>query len=403
MRVLLIHLSDIHFSGSASSLLDRVPSIVNAVKNLDYSVESVIIAVTGDVAKSGAEEEYFSALSFFGELQSQLRAQLGSGVTEAAATPHLVIVPGNHDCDFSTPNKIRDVLLTDIIRTPSTAGDPDVANVCGSVQKNFFSFLSACAPDGLVGAPLPPSGRLFYEYNFEILGKKVHFMCCNTAWVSKLNEQQGEIIYPTNAIQPSISDASISIVLMHHPYNWLQADNARELRKRIEQTADIVLTGHEHDASRRRQVLPTGEQNTYIEGGVLEESDSNRSAFNALLIDLEETKQKAACYVWDSGYYRLSPDSSLGEEGNGLAWEELALNRQKKDEDFALAQSMVQYLDDLGVELTHRGKGTLHLSDVCIFPDLIETTPLRQSPSRVVSSREIPGVGSGRTFCLHRW
>jgi hypothetical protein len=53
--------------------------------------------------------------------------------------------------------------------------------------------------------------------------------------------------------------------VIHHPYNWFNADNAREIRAELENQSDLILTGHEHDAGAFTKTTYDGEHNEYLE------------------------------------------------------------------------------------------------------------------------------------------
>ena len=72
MKLLLIHLSDIHITSDDDVITGRYPQIVNAVKNLDYSLDMCVVVVTGDIAFSGTDEQYLVAYEFFENLKQSL-------------------------------------------------------------------------------------------------------------------------------------------------------------------------------------------------------------------------------------------------------------------------------------------------------------------------------------------
>ena len=57
MKLMLIHLSDIHIASEEDVITNRHSQIVNAVRNLDYSLDMCVVVVTGDVAFSGNDEQ----------------------------------------------------------------------------------------------------------------------------------------------------------------------------------------------------------------------------------------------------------------------------------------------------------------------------------------------------------
>lgn len=67
-RVLLVHLSDIHFSESTDAILKRTNDICAAIQPLLPLATRVLIAVTGDIAQSGQVAEYMIAKSFINDI-----------------------------------------------------------------------------------------------------------------------------------------------------------------------------------------------------------------------------------------------------------------------------------------------------------------------------------------------
>src|SRR5205807_9361756 len=103
--------------------------------------------------------------------------------------------------------------------------------------------------------------------------------CCNTAWLSEIREKQGGLFFPVErlklaAVPERDAKDALLITIFHHPYSWLATTNARNFRKAIEESSDVVLTGHEHDFTKKTVTGLIGEVNQYIEGGALQEHGS---------------------------------------------------------------------------------------------------------------------------------
>jgi predicted phosphodiesterase len=309
MRVLLVHLSDVHVTGPADPILARRDAIIDAVKNLDYSIDLCVIVVTGDIAYSGKEIEYYYAWELIKGVADGLRKSIPRPASQNQIVVHCVAVPGNHDCDFGGSGNARTLVLDGVLKEPSQCQDASILKICTEVQNSFFEFLESFASEGRRDSVAGVAGygaRLCYEYNFAVGGHAIRFLCFNTAWVSRLREVQGQLVFPAEAVPGVGGNHSLTVALLHHPYNWLEAGTCRPFRKRIEQVADLVLTGHEHEATRRAQEGGGGERNTYVEGGALQDSeDRSASAFNALVLDLEKGKVALlppayTCFSWSS-------------------------------------------------------------------------------------------------------
>src|SRR5437667_4390765 len=130
MNTLILHLSDIHFKDTSDPILNRIPSIVAAVRSAAQDVGLCIVVVTGDIAWAGLESQYEVAKGFFLSLKNELLS------TASVAAVQYVIVPGNHDCNFPRHDLARRLLIESIQKDPSLAcdKDPSLIGSCVGVQ-----------------------------------------------------------------------------------------------------------------------------------------------------------------------------------------------------------------------------------------------------------------------------
>ena len=374
MKLLLIQLSDIHITGEDDVVTDRHSQIVNAVKNLDYSLDLCVIVVTGDIAYSGTDEQYFVALEFFGNIQQLLSDNLSGTLGDQRVPVHFVTVPGNHDCDLTASGTVRGLVADSILRDTSRAADPDIVATCTAVQKSFFDFLDCVEPFPRIPSSQDYDGSLSYEYTLSIRDDSVKILCYNTAWLSHRKESQGRLFFPSQAVGGKRDDSDLVVAAFHHPYNWLESNTARAFRERVESIADLILTGHEHTASLRMQEDNLGQNNICVEGGVLQDNaDPTLSEFNVFLFDTKLHRKKYAHFRWDKDTYVLTSKSSSGDEGSGLGWTDYRINGVRTTiNQPQLADGMRTYLTDPGISLRHGERGILTLQDVFLYPDLME-------------------------------
>src|SRR5437899_328004 len=238
MQIAVLHLSDIHINSSRSPVLSRASSIASALHEVAPHASACIVIISGDVAYSGQAAQYDAALKFLDDLRNSLLAY------PAIKTVEFVAVPGNHDCDFTSESDVREFLLRDmdaLYESDVQPGSDRVKAILG-VQNNFFAFHASLTRS----KELPFEERLSFGRLATLDNYKIKFQCYNTAWLSRKHELQGKLFFPLQSLEPLPVDASISLSLFHHPYNWLDANNFRSLRDTVEQTSDIVFTGHEH-------------------------------------------------------------------------------------------------------------------------------------------------------------
>lgn len=368
MKLLLVHLSDLHFRepGPSNPSLLRTEQIAAAVGSLFVGPDVCLVVVSGDVAFSGRKTEYDIARQFIDAVTSHLSSRLhGCKIS-------WVFVPGNHDCDFTRQTSLREIVLEDVT---SRQFDASVVATCLEVQTPYWEFIAS-----LPGSPpLPPPGeRSFIMQTLHVPGIDVQFHLLNTAMLSRLPERQGALLFPVELLPtatPAQEKPALTISVLHHPYIWLESSNARSLRKQLESSSDIILTGHEHESGTYHVSRPRGEEVEYVEGAVLQDlQDTHSSGFNVIIVDLDSLTQQIHHFSWDrAGRYQPDiPPSSVP----------FVRTSQKLRGEYALQPSFEQQLGDPGAPFTHSAKPTLNLEDIFVWPDVRVLTDALEDESK---------------------
>ncbi len=178
--------------------------------------------------------------------------------------------------------------------------------------------------------------------------------------MSSLHEQQGHLYFPLTAL-PTPQPSDLVIAAFHHPYNWLEASNARNLRQAIEENADVVLTGHEHEGAFFRKQTHEGADIHYVEGQVLSDANKKQSGFNVVNVDIIKNQFQVLVYSWNGEMF--------AERSTTREWKPFIKNARRASTSNALTDEMERILKDPGAQLTHRAK-TLCLDDIFITPNL---------------------------------
>jgi len=233
MRLLILHLSDFHFRSKSDSILSRVSLICDAVKNIDYHLDMAVVVATGDISFSGSEDQLLLGFDFLTNLAASLSKALIGSDNNKEVKVYLAIVPGNHDCFVSKEDRARDIVVNSILSDKSAATDPSVIKMCSQVQDKFFECRDAFVKQGL--KHFGHEGRLFYQYIFEHGSESICFNCFNTAWMSRMDEQQGAIVFPIDQFHLKRSSetavVSIFITLMLGWKRTMHVNIGRQLRK----------------------------------------------------------------------------------------------------------------------------------------------------------------------------
>uniref|UniRef100_E6PEQ6 Uncharacterized protein n=1 Tax=mine drainage metagenome TaxID=410659 RepID=E6PEQ6_9ZZZZ len=347
VRLLIVHLSDIHIGSPKDSVLGKAEKIASAVRSRNDSADLVLCVVSGDITFSGKAEQFELAREFFGKIAHAI----GGSVQFA-------LVPGNHDLDFERANAARDTLAKSVLQSPGDKIDPSIVGILATPQGAFFEFRDSMR-DGvdLVG------DYSAYRYMFNCTdGEQIVVRCVNTALLSSLKEKPASLVMASQ-IADDLDHSVFTVTTFHHPYNWLNPASKKIVRA-IEDTSDIILTGHEHEHERTVKYKPESyTATTYIEAAALQEhSGADNSAFNSLLVDTKNGAYKFFHFEWDGERY--SSASVVGD------WEPLPL-QALRDGGFAdVTAEFAATLNDAGIPGEAKRRA---LSDVFLYPNLSES------------------------------
>jgi hypothetical protein len=165
--------------------------------------------------------------------------------------------------------------------------------------------------------------------------------------------------------------------MLHHPYNWIEAENYRAVKSFIEANCDIVLTGHEHVAAASRRLAATEEQLDYVEAPALYDPETGESGFQLLALDFERDQQSITRFEWRQSRYC---------EFSTREWT-LARNLRRPTTPFKNSEAFSRVLRSVGTGFRHpRCSGpnsTLVLRDLYVYPDL--------------RHRDVEGILTGKT------
>jgi len=355
MPILLLHLSDIHFTES-DDLQQRADPLRRAALAKCPKPDGVILLVSGDIANTGKPTEYARANRFLTALVASL-AEAGVPQVDVA------LIPGNHDCNLEDQVDTRQTLLDSLDTYLSKPIDFSGMNFRAlmSVQEDFFRFVAGIYDEPVLSKKL----QLYHRREFTILGRKVLIHCFNSAWLSRRHELQAQLFLPPQLLDYETSpDVAISIAMLHHPYNWFNAENGRVVRDFLERQADIVLTGHEHVAGADRVIRASGPNLDYIQAPAFHDLNILDDGFQILNVDLDQQEQPLTKFAWD-GHHFTERESTI--------WA-LQRNKQRPTNPFLLSDSFSKRLKDMGTGFRHPRctppQCDLQLRDLYVYPDL---------------------------------
>ena len=137
MSLTVIHFSDIHIKTADDVILKRVKELKTACVSSLPSNGDVILSISGDIAFSGSKQQFELAKKLIDEVTEYISEQKKSRV-------YVAIVPGNHDCDFSTETSIRKTLIASVHQSNI---DLDYYRNVASVQNEYQNFAKSYGID----------------------------------------------------------------------------------------------------------------------------------------------------------------------------------------------------------------------------------------------------------------
>lgn len=372
MKVIFLHLSDIHISGSSDPILQRTEAIASSTFKYLPVVEAVFILLSGDIAQSGKANQYELADTFIRKIISSIKAE------KQGLSVHVICAPGNHDCDFSKTGNARKAIISTVIGQDGQNIDGDIVDACTGVQKSYFDFQKALESS----AHITYDDKLVKEYAFDFSGKRIIFDCLNVSWMSQLDEPQGRLIFPVDNYS-TLEDrvAAVKVVLMHHPLNWYTQSTYQKFRHYVRRLANIVISGHEHSPLSGENFDTTTEHSVYIEAGALQDrSDYGNSYYNIVTIDLDDSTYLCELHEWKLGIYKVV-------EAENKEWTTFRILHQRALPGFRISKEFLSNLEDPGGPFRHRSQEKIKLGEIFVYPDLRLSTDEKNETKDVSAAK----------------
>lgn len=361
MKIGILHLSDIHFENENDWLVDKSELIARATVGslFSASVENLVVVISGDIANKGQESQYDIATKFFRHIQDYLKQELNIPI-------YIILVPGNHDCDFGNENnlKLRKISINAILSDSKVCSSNDeIYEKCLHPQIPFFEFAQNFNND----FTYPNQPQIFYRLIIPAKDKVLVFNCFNTAWLTQKHEEPGKLIMPSHLLSEAeltVNNSLLSISIYHHPENWLSPESSSNFRSFLKKTSDLIFTGHEHEKNTYTQnQIQTGEHLQIHRAAALQERSSPKnSSFSVILLDFDNDKQKLFDYHWEEEKYSVSADPK---------WIDFVRNRHLIRGQFELNADFEKNIKSLNtLPITHARRQNVQLEELFIEPRL---------------------------------
>ncbi|MBS0405860.1 MAG: metallophosphoesterase [Proteobacteria bacterium] len=381
-KLAVVHLSDIHIHGKSDTCFEAAAQIASSCYELIRGADECLLAITGDIAFSGAKDQYKAAVEY-------LLHPIVSGLEKEAGKKVFVsIAPGNHDCVLRPIDEVRETLIGAIVEEPSKASSEAIVIACTNVLANFFTFAEA---------ELFPSAqfhsKLLWQQMLTVAGKQVLVTSLNAAWMSRLPEQQGQLVFPLERFDRQLrSDAPLHLALIHHPFNWYNQAAYQTLRKHLRHSCTAVLSGHEHVGNAGKLDDEVSGVSLFFESAALQPHEKDAVAgFSVYVFDLDAKNVETHSFALDSSgvHDTVNPVRHSWKEKEPGATPEVSM-------------SFAETLNDAGGNFSHTAKERLTLEDVFVWPDLRDWDMQEVNKQKTKSSSSmIADTVKGHRFIIY--
>lgn len=282
MKILVIHLSDMHFVDYGNFRNQYLDAICGTLQQSILGIDRVLIIVSGDLSFSGKKLQMIQVKKFFNALIQKIKKRYN------VSDINVAIVPGNHDVDYELGNTDRSLL--------ETINDEDLydSTIESEISKQVQFYECAKKYDCFSEKGLICQKRIYYG------DKSILLNLINTAVFSAKRDEDQGFHYLSKADIENLSsqmDCDFVFTIMHHPHHFYNYRCKKDLENAIYTRSDLVFVGHEHYES--VQKIEEGDSSVLIFAGgeLCNKGDWSRSEFHVSVLDLESRQFDTKKYV----------------------------------------------------------------------------------------------------------
>jgi predicted MPP superfamily phosphohydrolase len=241
MDFCLVHLSDFHLRTATQPKTDRV--LASLAKDLKGRIEDLDlpaphVALSGDLAFGGREEEYAIVDGFVDSVSDGLHAR------------SMTFCGGNHDVNWSLLAPFDGDLMNQMVETREGVASAE-ARFASDVDRDamragmgpYYSFLERRG--------VKSSKNLYYIRELTVANLKLNLVSLNSAYVfSRKYNYHGYLgmgqMTAAEAELTRQAAPNFNITLVHHPLEAIVPSAQEETKRRLFAFSDVILNGHVH-------------------------------------------------------------------------------------------------------------------------------------------------------------
>lgn len=283
MKLLILHLSDMHFKAEKNYNRENIEGIVNALRPSVKDVIYLLIVISGDISFSGHEVQFSVAKDFLETLRTVITTTFQIGNIAFA------LVPGNHDVNYN----VGEFTHKDLIEIDREDCYEDFLMFEMDKQGAFLKFSQSfdCFPNN----------TLLHQKYLSIAENKILLNLINTAVFSSREEDQGYHYFSDNDLVTlqQQNKADFVFTIMHHPCGWFNRRISDNMETILLEKSDLIFLGHKHYETTR--VVSDLQNSVHIlAGGMLSNCGNwDNSEFHIGILDFESREFQTKNYQWE--------------------------------------------------------------------------------------------------------
>lgn len=275
-----LHISDLHFDGCEGKDPYDLNKVLNPLLNTVEERHPDLIFVTGDIGKTGKQEDYDLAKLFFEDLFKIAKLE----------PKRFWLVPGNHDVEREAGKYQCSRTLDNERSSQEFFGNPEYRE--GNLKRfeNYKKFLEDIFPGRkLADGDVTPRSAIV-----KIKNVPIGILPFNSAWLSQDDYDSGKLWIGVRAIRDRVEwlrsqspPPELSIALLHHPFAYLHENETAKAW--IQNDCPVILRGHLHQTDVEVVSSLSGLSIVIAAGATYQGSDKPCRAFFVTL-DTKERK-----------------------------------------------------------------------------------------------------------------
>ena len=349
-RIGWLHISDMHIYPptdvatrfNQEKAFEKFLLALSSYRKRADAIKPQLIFVTGDLAYSGLETDYFGPPPPGGGPTVLELLEKVANVLELS-TDAIQTVPGNHDACREAIRNSQDLAeaqlnivrspdeVTNLLYDPNREGERELLLGRFATYHRFVSKLREGE------APEQVADSIWRSRTYVVPGSDmtVGVVClCSSLfsqsyWTAKMmgtasekgkEEASGHLALCEKKVEElltTVSESSLIIALAHHPMEFLSPAERKRVEPLLYKNADFVLLGHIHNSG---YYIPpiSGKAHTLQAGSLFLEREHHKNAFNFVEVDMATKKCRATVMHWheddwvvDHNAFQFPPEKKL--------------------------------------------------------------------------------------------